>query len=613
MKNLKNILPILILILSCDGINMKNEKDVDDTPPLVNITYPANQAIVSDTVLISSYAFDNISLEKVTLFISDSIIFEGQSGPYEYQWNTTNFIEDEYYSIRATAKDSSGNMATSQSVQVLVDNIDNVIPNGMFLYPYTGQILNGNIGIILQAEDNEGISYINLYINGDSVTTFTGPTETDGNFQYNWNTTSANEDNINTIHAKIVDLSNNYKIAGPISVTVNNLDAPDITYPQGTIISPPAGSYVEGIVNIEVNAFDNIGIHEVIFYINGISYFSDNLAPFNYPWNTQLEVEDQSYSINIDIIDLSGNTTSIYPISVTVNNIPAPDTTPPNIVIYEPASHQTLSGTIDILTIATDNDSISIVEFYQNYIVVHTDSIPPFSYNWDTELEEEDSEHTWHAIAYDISSNYTQTHPILVYVNNQDNEPPTGSIIFPYAGQVVNDTVLVQAQAEDNVGVSEVQFKINGLVDFIDYITPYELEWNTLTFEEDQEHMLTVTIFDNDSNYSDHSIMIFVNNNPIPDEDLEFPFVSILSPISGQIVSDTIIVSGFAIDNYTVDEVKYYLNAELISTFNDTPYTFQLNTLELENNIEHILTMTAEDQAGNLSPSQPVLIISQNE
>ena len=212
MKNLKNILPILIVILSCDSLNMKNEEFVDEIPPLVNITYPANQAIVSDTVLISAYAFDNFSLEKVTLYMNDSIIFESQSGPYEYQWNTKNFIEDEYYNIRATAKDSSGNMTSSQSVQVLINNIDNVIPSGIFLYPYIGQILSGDIGIILHAEDNEGISYIDLYINGDSVFTFTEPTETDGNFKYNWNTLSANEDNINTFHAKIVDLSNNYKI-----------------------------------------------------------------------------------------------------------------------------------------------------------------------------------------------------------------------------------------------------------------------------------------------------------------------------------------------------------------------------------------------------------------
>ena len=50
------------------------------------------------------------------------------------------------------------------------------------------------------------------------------------------------------------------------------------------------------------------------------------------------------------------------------------------------------------------------------------------------------------------------------------------------------------------------------------------------------------------------------------------------------------------------------INNEIVSTMNDTPYTFQWNTIEFENNIEHILIMTAEDQAGNITTAQPVLI-----
>ena len=44
-----------------------------------------------------------------------------------------------------------------------------------------------------------------------------------------------------------------------------------------------------------------------------------------------------------------------------------PDLTAPNIVIYDPASNQTVYGIVNILTIVTDNDSIDRVEFYQNY------------------------------------------------------------------------------------------------------------------------------------------------------------------------------------------------------------------------------------------------------
>ena len=65
---------------------------------------------------------------------------------------------------------------------------------------------------------------------------------------------------INSIYAYIYDFSENYQVLGPISITINNQDAPDITYPQGTIVNPASGSTVNGVVDIEVNVFDNIGI-----------------------------------------------------------------------------------------------------------------------------------------------------------------------------------------------------------------------------------------------------------------------------------------------------------------------------------------------------------------
>jgi len=587
---------------------MDNEKVLDNTPPIIHITYPANQATVFDTITVTAYAFDNIKLDKVILYINDSIIFENHNGPYEHQWNTLLHAEDEYYTIRATAKDSAGNLTSSESIQVFINNQDNIKPNGLFLFPSTGQIVNGTIEITLQAEDNDDIAYIDLFINGDSITTFYEPSQLDGHYHFNWNTNTANEDNINTIYAKIIDHSNNYDIAGPISVTVNNIDAPDILNPQGTIVSPPAGSILNGFVDIEVNAYDNIGIANVKFIINGILKSTDSIAPYIYSWDTTPEEEDQDHTINIDIIDASENMVSLYPITVHVNNIPNPDLIAPNIIIYEPAANQTVSGAIEILTITTDNDSIDKVEFYHNYSLVHIDSSFNYSYSWDTESEQEDSEHTWYAKAFDISGNQSQTSPITVFVNNLDNEIPTGAIIYPYAGQVVSDTILIQATVNDNIGISNVQFNINNITEYIDYEDPFQYAWNTLAHSEDQEHLLSITIFDLDSNFTNHSIIVMVNNNPIPNEDLEFPFASILSPISGQTLSDTITVSGFASDNYIVSEVQFFINAELISTFNDTPYSFELNTLLLENNIEHIITMTAEDQAGNASYAQPVLI-----
>ena len=87
-----------------------------------------------------------------------------------------------------------------------------------------------------------------------------------------------------------------------------------------------------------------------------------------------------------------------------------------------------------------------------------------------------------------------------------------------------------------------------------------------------------------------------------------YPFASILNPVSGQTVSDTVSVVGFATDNYQITQVQFFLNNEIVSTLTDTPYTFFWSTLELADSSEHVLTMTAEDQSGNITTAQPVLV-----
>ena len=111
------------------------------------------------------------------------------------------------------------------------------------------------------------------------------------------------------------------------------------------------------------------------------------------------------------------------------NNIEEPDLIPPNIVIYEPVGYQTVSGTIEISTIATDNDSIDRVEFYHNYNLEYIDTIPFYTYTWNTLDEDEDTEHIWYALAYDISGNISQTDPITITVDNIDNELLVGYYI----------------------------------------------------------------------------------------------------------------------------------------------------------------------------------------
>ena len=600
---------ILMLFLSCEGPFFDVPADEDSIPPTLTITFPADQSILSDSVLISAYAFDNVGLEKVTLYLNDSIVHESTEGPYEYRWSTLENAEDEFHTIRAKAVDLAGNENFTNTIQVLVDNQDNISPTGALIFPFTGQILTGEITIILEANDNDEVALVTLYIDGDSVMTYQEPP-----YRYDWNTLEEIDDVIHTIHAHIQDNAGNQITLGPINVTIDNYESDDNIAPTGTITSPPSASTVSGTVNIEVNAFDNVRMGHVDFIIDGTAVFSDSLPPYSYTWNTLGEAEDSDHVININLSDSAGNTTSLFPVTVFVNNIVDTDVTPPNIVIYDPAANQTVSGTVTFLTIATDDIAVDRVEFYHNYELEFTATSYPFSYDWNSTLADEDTEHIWHAKAFDTSGNEAQTQPMVLIVDNVDNIPPTGFILHPYAGQVVSGDIEIQVSASDNVGVNQVTFFLNGNILSSDSQSPFSYNWNTTTASEDEEHVIYASITDLQGNTTNlPSISVTVNNDDAPENDLTPPFVSIITPLSTQTVSDTVVITGFATDNHEVSQVMFYVNDQLIQTVTDSPFTASWITYDLPNNSEHVLQITATDPSGNQSSAQPVLVTVVNE
>ena len=104
-----------------------------------------------------------------------------------------------------------------------------------------------------------------------------------------------------------------------------------------------------------------------------------------------------------------------------------------------------------------------------------------------------------------------------------------------------------------------------------------------------------------------------VNNVVTPGDDTTPPVLAILTPISSQTVGDTVLISGFAIDNMGIADVKFYVDDELVATVIDSPYTYNWVTYELSNGSEHVIQMTATDLSDNQTTAQPVFVTVQNE
>jgi len=100
----------------------------------------------------------------------------------------------------------------------------------------------------------------------------------------------------------------------------------------------------------------------------------------------------------------------------------------------------------------------------------------------------------------------------LVPSTAADTTPPTASITSPAAGATVSGTISIQANASDNVGVTSVDFLVDGTVISSDKTSPYSVSWNT-TGTANGPHSLAVRAFDAANNQTiSAAVSVTVNN-----------------------------------------------------------------------------------------------------
>ena len=94
----------------------------DTTPPTVSITNPASAQTVSGTVPVAATASDDTGVASVQFFLDGTALGSPvTAAPYAVQWDTAT-APNGTHTLSAQATDTSGNVGTSQSVSVTVQN-----------------------------------------------------------------------------------------------------------------------------------------------------------------------------------------------------------------------------------------------------------------------------------------------------------------------------------------------------------------------------------------------------------------------------------------------------------------------------------------------------------
>jgi len=151
--------------------------------------------------------------------------------------------------------------------------------------------------------------------------------------------------------------------------------------------SPGSGSTVSGTttVSASVSIIGLLTVQSVQFQLDGNNLGgADTSSPYSISWNTT-GASNGSHTLSAVATATLGLQFSSNPITVTVNNGPPPDTTPPSVSISSPGAGQTVSGTVTVSASASDNVGVTSVQFRLDGANLGAqDTGAPYSVSWNT-------------------------------------------------------------------------------------------------------------------------------------------------------------------------------------------------------------------------------------
>lgn len=180
----------------------------------------------------------------------------------------------------------------------------------------------------------------------------------------------------------------------------------------------------------------------------------------------------------------------------------------PWLRITTPAQNETVSGIVNIVAEATDNQNVSAVGFLTCNATL-TDTNRPYTFLWDTRTAP-DGPCTIFAQVWDSLGN-TSTRQAQVQILNL----PQVSITSPQNNTYVSGSVPVSAEASDNRGITKVDFYLCSGQAVSDTSYPYSVSWDT-TSNNNGACFLTATAYDTDGNIKNTDVTVVYVNNTLP-------------------------------------------------------------------------------------------------
>jgi chitodextrinase len=321
----------------------------------------------------------------------------------------------------------------------------------------------------------------------------------------------------------------------------------------------------------------------------GVTTYNDtNLAP------------STTYRYRVRATDAAGNL-GAYSAVATATTQGVPDTTAPSVPNGLSGTGTSISQINLSWTAATDNVGVTGYKVYRNGAQVGTSATNSFQ---NSGLAVNTS-YSYTVSAYDAAGNNSAQSTAVSVSTLPDTTAP--SVPANLSAQAVSPTqVTVSWNAStDNVGVAGYKIYRDGA-----YLTTATgTLYQDLGLTAGATYSYTVSSLDAAGNESATTGAVQATTL-VPDTTA--PIVSITAPAPGGTVSGTVAVSANASDTGSgVHDVQFYLEGSPVNNDTTAPYSFQWNTVAVQNGTYH-LTAVATDNAGNVSAVSDTITVTVN-
>ena len=190
---------------------------------------------------------------------------------------------------------------------------------------------------------------------------------------------------------------------------------------------------------------------------------------------------------------------------------------------------------------------------------------------------------------------------------SKDSTAPAVSIVAPKNAVTREGIVDVSISANDNAGISKVEFYADGQLVGTDTTTPYEVEWDLSGYDDDTQHTFYAKAYDTGGNVK------VTETRTLTKGPSAVPVATLTSPVDGWTVMQGYLteLTGSATDleDGVLSDANIVWSSDLqgvLKSGTDVDYRgFIIGT--------HEITMTATDEDGNVDTKTVTITVTEND